>query len=309
MENIDMKFKTKLLTRAIQMMIIGCVSSYSISGLALTAKKIHQPTTTRVATKNDCFVAEKDCLLQVTPTTTSQGQKNFNVKQFCDPYQEQMIFLHELPLKDQLSRRKFLGNKFCKGVVSLSDMELPFSKGPDVEDANDGMLLLETAESGMRDILHALTQMKVIAVAADIDQIQPVQLSDLTIEFQQLKSWISEIANTTSFNGISLLSGSFSGEINIPINRGLKHIPIILTNISTGSSGLNIQDLDISTEEKAHSASLAINTAVDIVQRAITTLESSKPNLQAAIQHDATLTTIDLNDDIIVVKKMGFSAD
>lgn len=73
---------------------------------------------------------------------------------------------------------------------------------------NDAVSLLQTAESGFSEINNIMTRMKEINVAGASTTITDKERRFLMIEYQALYDEINRIAETTSFNGISLLNGA-----------------------------------------------------------------------------------------------------
>lgn len=305
-----MNFKKNMLVSSAGILFAGYLSmhsvlaSASVSDEAKFAKKLGTHSTDLTATKDDCYTAADSCLLQVTPTTTAQGHRTYNISHICDKTSEQYLYLYKLTMKEQLTSRKFIGQSFCKGIVSISDMKLPFSKGQDIEDANDGVLLIETAESGIKDILGSLDKMKSFAEQAASGVYTSTQLSDLNTEFDMYLTEINRVASVTTFNGVSLLNNS--NTITIPFNKGQKNITIQLSNITTGSSGLNIAALSIDTVANGQNALITLPAAISSAHRSLEKVTTNKSRLQEIVELETVVTSIDLNQDIFEVKKTGY---
>ncbi len=76
--------------------------------------------------------------------------------------------------------------------------------------ANYNVNLLATAEGAMSVIDEKLIRLRSLAVQASNGALTSLDRSALNVEFQQLKSEIDRIANTTNYNGLNLLNGDFS---------------------------------------------------------------------------------------------------
>lgn len=300
-----MNFKINLLTKAIAVCFLSGIVLSSFTAFAAQAKSKDVKIKHSVASKEDCIVADKACLLEVNPVLTSHGDRSFNVTQVCDPDYSQIHYLYKLPMKEQITQRLFLGQSLCKGVVSISDMELPFSKASNgAQDANDGLLLVNEAEAGIKDILSLLSNMENLAAKAATGTYTSLQLSDMNTEFQDFLNEVNRVANVTSFNGIGLLVG-MPETVEVLVNKGKKHINVQLANLTTGSTGLNISSLDISTSSNAQTALNVLPQVERSTKLKIDNFEMLKPRFQEAVKTDATITSVDLNENIFVVKKEG----
>ena len=75
------------------------------------------------------------------------------------------------------------------------------------QNINDGVSLLQTAESGLSEVTNMVIRMKEINVAGASTTISDRERRYLFIEYQALHSEINRITNTTEYNGIPLLNG------------------------------------------------------------------------------------------------------
>ncbi|WP_430472905.1 flagellin [Thalassospira lucentensis] len=67
--------------------------------------------------------------------------------------------------------------------------------------------MLQIADGGMSTINDVLTRMKTLAVQAASDNLSTTERGFLNDEFQALDQEVSRVADSTSFNGVNLLSG------------------------------------------------------------------------------------------------------
>ena len=80
-----------------------------------------------------------------------------------------------------------------------------------VNNANDAISLIQTADGALGVIDEKLIRMKELAEQASTGTYDSVQRLMIDSEFQQMASEIERIARATDFNGIKLLDGSLSG--------------------------------------------------------------------------------------------------
>lgn len=302
MMNLSQKSVVK---HAVKLLVVGCISAFSVTAFAASERQLTAGNQKITGTIDICMVAYEGCLLEVS--SSSSPQYLYSITQNCGDVRS--LYLYELPLKDQVSNNRYLGTKFCSGVVSSSDMHLPFSthspygsKNHGIQDANDGRLLADEIEHGLKDVSTMLTRMKLLAIEATDDTYSSTRLSDLNTEFTELLSEVNRIAIVNNFNGAALLDGSIP-YVNVPVDNGTKKIHLAFSNMTTGSAGLAISSLSVDTNAHAQSAILSLNTAFNTVVNAQKNNEKSQTHLQEAANRDATITSIDLSGKEIVVKK------
>jgi flagellin len=77
-----------------------------------------------------------------------------------------------------------------------------------VRNANDGISLIQTAESSTEQITNMLQRMRELAVQASNDTNNSADRGFLDGEFQQLKTEINRVAQNTQWNGANILDGT-----------------------------------------------------------------------------------------------------
>lgn len=135
-----------------------------------------------------------------------------------------------------------------------------------VRNANDGISLAQTAEGALQETTNILQRMRELAVQAANGTNTSTDRESLNAEFKQLQEEINRIADTTQFNGKSLLNGSFaSAKFQIGANAS-QFISITVGAMST--STLGVKDISIGSAASygnIGSAISAIDTAIDTV--------------------------------------------
>jgi len=156
-----------------------------------------------------------------------------------------------------------------------------------IRNANDGISLTAIADSALQEIGSILTRMAELAEQSANGVYTEVQRSALSQEFVSLGSEIQRIAQTTSFNGISLLSNTgtitlqvgFDSTQNSQISiNGVEGTLDSLGLAGAGSSVLSFS-LVAGSSEASQAASLA---ALDAINSAIENLSASRGVLGAA---------------------------
>lgn len=157
---------------------------------------------------------------------------------------------------------------------------------------NDGISLIQTAETAINDISGLISQMTQLAAQASSGTYSSSQLANIQTEFGALLTEINRVANVTTFNGVSLLNNA-TGSITIQVGSSSTandRLSITLTNLTTGTSGLNIATLDVNDTTSAQSALSTLN-AITAVNNALATLGANEVNMTAAVSNDAALAT------------------
>ncbi len=78
--------------------------------------------------------------------------------------------------------------------------------------ANDAISLSQTASGAMQSIVNNLQTMQSLAVQASNATYGSSNRSSMNAEFQQLSSEINRVAQSTQFNGVNLLDGTFTAQ-------------------------------------------------------------------------------------------------
>ena len=90
-----------------------------------------------------------------------------------------------------------------------------------IKNANDAISVTQTAEGAMDEVTNILQRMRELSVQSANDTNSAEDRKFLNLEVQQLSQEIDRIANTTQFNGINVLDGSFKNKVfQIGANSG-----------------------------------------------------------------------------------------
>ncbi|MCM3271421.1 flagellin N-terminal helical domain-containing protein [Paenibacillus elgii] len=158
--------------------------------------------------------------------------------------------------------------------------------------AQDGVSLVQTAEGAMNEVSDMLTRMKELAVKASNGTYNTSDLKAMDEEFQALTNAIDDIANKTTFNGITMLNQSASISIQIG-NNAADSVAVTTQNIT--KAGLTLTG-DVTTSVNANAALKNIDDAIGKVNKArsefgavqnrlehvFNNLSTTSENLQAA---------------------------
>lgn len=138
--------------------------------------------------------------------------------------------------------------------------------------AQDGISLVQVAESAMGEISNIIIRMRELGVQASSDTIGQQERKFLDVEFQQLVEEIDRIANSTEFNRVPLLNGSASSfEIQVGTGNNPKLDRIKLfdsshTDVNVVALGINLASVadKISAQNSLATLDRALATVTSI---------------------------------------------
>lgn len=143
--------------------------------------------------------------------------------------------------------------------------------------ANDGISMIQVAEGGLNESSTILTRLRELAIQSASDTIGDTERDYTDKEYQQLKSELDRISQTTNFNGVNLLDGS-SEALDFQIGTGNDDFKDRITydpaEINSGLAELGMDGESVSTKEGAQNS-------LDLVDQAISTVSGQRATLGA----------------------------
>jgi flagellin len=154
--------------------------------------------------------------------------------------------------------------------------------------AQEGVAMLQTAESGYQNMTDVLIRMRELAVQSSSDSFGPQDREAMNTEFQDLADDLNRMSGSTEYNGIPLMNGQAgsAGVVTFQVGSG-----------GTASDGvsamLNAQDTDalglsaagVSDQTQATSAISSIDGAIKQLAADRSKLGSSMNALGGATEH------------------------
>ena len=150
-----------------------------------------------------------------------------------------------------------------------------------VQNTNDGISIVQTAESATAGVQDNLQRMRELAMQAASGTLNDAQRADLNDEFSQLADGIDSLSSGTEFNGIPLTAGSVTS-IDVQVGGdGTDQVTMGLADLSTG--GLGLGGVSIDSQGGAQSALDAIDAAINDVSSQRADLGSTQNRLESSI--------------------------
>jgi len=151
-----------------------------------------------------------------------------------------------------------------------------------IQNAQNGISMLQTASGAMNQITSILQTMNTLAVEAANGTQNSTDLQNLNQEFVALQNQINNIANQTKFNTMTLLDGTFATSgVVFQINTDsttLSQLTVTIAAVSIGAlfsaSALSGGYLQITSQTLAQQA-------ISLVQAAITSLSAYQAQVGA----------------------------
>jgi len=182
------------------------------------------------------------------------------------------------------------GDDAARSAVSaqMSALELGLKQAD--RNANDNISLVQTAEGALNEVGGIVTRMRELAVqAANEGTMDTTERGYLDQEFTLLRSELDRIVNVTEYNGQKLVDGSISGgtgtlDFQVGMNN-TSNDRISLSVANTSSTGLGINDDQLSTSSQAQAAIDALDAALATINTERSTLGSTQNRLEMTISN------------------------
>ena len=136
-----------------------------------------------------------------------------------------------------------------------------------VRNTQDGTSVVQTAEGALNETTSILQRMRDLSVqASSSGSLNSDALGSIQKEITQLKSELTRISDTTTFNGTKLLDGSYSGSFQVGANAG----ETISVNIGKAMSavGLGVDGVDVTGAGKYVAASAGTSAGTVVTSNA-----------------------------------------
>jgi len=183
-----------------------------------------------------------------------------------------------------------------------------------MRNANDGLSVTQVAEGAMGEVSNILQRMRELAVQASSGTVSEDDRTAIQAEVTELTSQITNIAERTSFNGISLLNGSAAAtdplEVKIQVgNNAGETVDLSINAMNLEALGLDSMATWADADGQGASDALAlIETAINTVSASRATLGGVQSRLEATVNNLNTTIT-NLSDARSRIEDADFSAE
>ena len=176
------------------------------------------------------------------------------------------------------------------------------------DNAQDGISLIQVAEGALNETHSILQRMN----EAANDTNTSVDRQSIKDEIEQLNEELDRISTTTQFNKQDLLTGGFSGKLQVGALKG--QTMDVKISLAVSAKGLNVSAVEVSTNVKAGAAMQSIQDAIESVSKqrsklgaiqnrlehTINNLDTNAENTQAA---ESRIRDTDMADEMVQYSK------
>ena len=159
-----------------------------------------------------------------------------------------------------------------------------------IRNANDGISVIQTAESASKEVLNILDRMRELAVQSSSETLEDGERAYIDSEFEQLSQEVERIAQSTEFNGISLSAGGSTSQLAVQVGvdaSSNSRVTIELGDLTASNLGVDTgtSGVDLSKASKAQSAITTIDTAIDSVNSIRASYGATQNRLESSINN------------------------
>ena len=151
--------------------------------------------------------------------------------------------------------------------------------------SNDGISLVQVAEGALAEVSNNLIRIRELSVQAASDTIGDRERGFIDQEVQQLKVEIDRIAQSTNFNGTTLLSGeSEKGTLEIQVgsfNTDVDRIPYLVSEYNSTTENVGMDDVNLLSLDSARESLTSLDGALDKINGFRATLGAMQNRLQS----------------------------
>jgi flagellin len=136
-----------------------------------------------------------------------------------------------------------------------------------MRNANDGISIIQTAESATKEVINILDRMRELAVQSASETLDDGERVYIDDEFEQLSDEVERIAQATNFNDLALSDGTNpSLTVQVGVTSGTEsQLTISLGDMTVSTLGIGTGDIDLTGSTTAQSAIDTIDDAIDEV--------------------------------------------
>jgi flagellin len=153
--------------------------------------------------------------------------------------------------------------------------------------AQDGISVVQTAEGALNEVHDMLQRMNELATKAANDTLTSADRGYIKSELDQLSTEITRTATATEFNNQQLLNGTFTGkELQVGSETDSQNqIEVCIKKMSASAIGVQKDNVQVSSHEKAKSAITNIKAALDSVSKQRSDLGAIQNRLEHTIKN------------------------
>ncbi len=157
-----------------------------------------------------------------------------------------------------------------------------------MRNANDGISMVQTAESGLQETTNIMSRMRELAVEASSGVLQATERAYLATEFTALQGEMERIADSTQFNGLNVSDGSTASvavQVGIFNVAAEDRITVTLQDAQSATLGVDTGTIDLGSAANAQAAITALDTGLDSVNSARASYGAAQNRMTSALHN------------------------
>lgn len=131
--------------------------------------------------------------------------------------------------------------------------------------SQDGVSMIQVAEGGLQEISNILIRLRELGVQGASDTVGPIERQILNVEYQQMVDEIDRIADSTEFNGTSLLSGVgavLDFQVGTRNDANIDRLSFDASKTDANSAALGVNLTSVADKASAQNSLAAIDEAI-----------------------------------------------
>jgi flagellin len=156
-----------------------------------------------------------------------------------------------------------------------------------MRNANDGISIIQTAESATNEVTDILQRMRELAIQSASETLDDDERSYIQDEFIELSEEIERISASTEFNGVALANAS-NTQLDVQVgiqNNSTSRITLDLGDLRSTSLGVASTQMSLASVTSAQEALDLVDTAIDSVNGYRSGLGAVQNRLDSAINN------------------------
>ena len=161
-----------------------------------------------------------------------------------------------------------------------------------MRNANDGISIIQTAESATTEVTDILQRMRELAVQSASETLDDDERSYIQDEFTELSEEISRIAEVAEFNGVSLANNTHTSiDVQVGIqNATTSRITLSLGDLRATTLAVDAASVSLANVTSAQEAIDGIDTALDSLNGYRSAMGAVQNRLDSALNNGQVFT-------------------
>jgi len=146
---------------------------------------------------------------------------------------------------------------------------------------NQGISLLSVGEDALNQVYSALTKMREISVSASNGAASAADRATYSSEFNALRTEVSRVLNTTSFNGVTIFNSASSSALSFQVGVDAAD-SLTISQSGTAGFSVSLAGLSLGSSVAVVTTAATASAAITSIDTALGSLNTRRANLGVA---------------------------